>query len=468
MQQSRFPYNAADHGFRWQSLLRGRPARTMSVWYLVLAFLFVIANGFFVAAEFAIVKVRPTQVAELAAKGSSRAKMARHLTKHLDAYLSACQLGVTLSSLALGWIGEPAFAELLTPLLRDFGSFAEPLAHSIAISIAFAIISVLHIVLGELIPKTLAIQKPVGTSMWVAHLLHFFYIATYPAIWVLNGIARWALRLMGVHATGEFEAAHSPDELRLILANSEKAGILSEENREIIEGVFEFSRRTARQIMVPRTDVAVLSTLKSIEDNLEIIRTTRHTRYPLCEGTLDHTVGLIHVKDLMLAQLRGPGRTIQELKRDVLFIPGNTTVEKLLSQFIEHRTHMAVVLDEYGGASGIVSLENITEELFGQIQDEFDRERPEIEPLGNGRYRVRGDYLIEDLADRLKVDIGEHDEETVGGYVQARIGREVTPGDKVKLGDLRIAVLDAERFRVRWVLVESPLPETEAADPAEE
>jgi CBS domain containing-hemolysin-like protein len=255
--------------------------------------------------------------------------------------------------------------------------------------------------------------------------------------------------------------AHSPEELRLILASSEKAGILSEENREIIEGVFQFSKRTARQIMVPRTDVVLLSTRKSIEENLETIRTTRHTRYPLCDGSLDDTIGLIHVKDLLLAQLRGPGRSLIELKREVLFVPENSTVESVLSQFIESKTHMAVVLDEYGGASGIVALENITEELFGQIQDEFDRERPEIEPLGNGRYRVRGDYLIEDLADRLKIDVGEPEEETVGGYVAARIGREVQPGDKVELGDLSISVLEAERFRVRWVLVTTKMPATE-------
>ena len=440
----------------------------MTAWYLFFAFLLVVANGFFVAAEFALVKVRPTQLAEAAAKGSSRARMARHLARHLDAYLSACQLGVTLASLALGWIGEPAFAGLLVPIFEKFTPNSTTWAHSVSVPIAFVIISVLHIVLGELVPKTLAIQKPVGTSMWIAHALHYFYIVMYPAIWVLNGIARASLRLIGVRRSGDFEAAHSPEELRLILANSEKAGILSEENREIIEGVFEFSRRTARQIMVPRTDVAVLSTLKTIEENLEILRTTRHTRYPLCDGTLDQTVGLIHVKDLMLAQLRGPGRTMVELKRDVLFVPENTTVEKLLSQFIEHRTHMAIVLDEYGGASGIVSLENITEELFGQIQDEFDRERPEIEPLGNGRYRVRGDYLIEDLADRLKLEVGDPDEETVGGFVQARIGREVAPGDRTTLGDLQIVVLDAERFRVRWVMVQSPMPATEEADETEE
>ncbi|HKO57990.1 MAG TPA: hemolysin family protein [Thermoanaerobaculia bacterium] len=433
----------------------------MPAWYIILAFLFVLANGFFVAAEFAIVKVRATQLAELADAGSARARMAKRLVKQLDAYLSATQLGITLASLALGWIGEPAFAHLIEPLFIRTGAAAPALAHSIASSVAFAIISILHIVLGELAPKSIAIQKPVGTTLWVAHLLRSFYVLAFPAIWLLNAVSRLVLRAIGIHPASEHEMAHSPEELRMILASSEKAGILSEENREIIEGVFQFSKRTARQIMVPRTDVAVLSTTKSIAENLEIIRNTRHTRYPLSEGTLDHTIGLIHVKDLFLAQLRGPGKPLNELKRDILFVPENSTVERLLSQFIEQKTHMAVVVDEYGGASGIVSLENITEELFGQIQDEFDRERPEIEPLGNGKYRVRGDYLIEDLADRLKIDLGEPDEETIGGYVAARLGREVAPGDEVTLGDLKVRVLEGQRFRVRWVLAELPLPQTE-------
>jgi CBS domain containing-hemolysin-like protein len=430
----------------------------MDTWYLLLALLLVLANGFFVAAEFAIVKVRSTQLAELADEGSARAKMARRLIKRLDAYLSATQLGITLASLALGWVGEPAFEHLIEPAFERFGGLSEIAARSVSATFAFVVISVLHIVLGELAPKSIAIQKPVGTSLWISYPLHWFYVVTYPAIVLLNGVSRGVLRIFGIHPASEHETAHSPEELRLILAGSEKAGILSEENREIIEGVFQFSKRTARQIMVPRTDVVVLSVTRTIEENLETIRTTRHTRYPLCEGSLDHTIGLIHVKDLMLAQLRGPGRTLLELKREILFVPENSTVESLLSQFIEQKTHMAVILDEYGGASGIVSLENITEELFGQIQDEFDRERQEIEPLGNGRYRVRGDYLIEDLADRLKVDLGDPEEETVGGYVAARLGREVTPGDKVDLGDLAISVLEAERFRVRWVMVVTKTP----------
>ena len=440
----------------------------MDVWLLFLAFLFVLANGFFVAAEFAIVKVRSTQITELAEQGSVRAKMAKKLIRHLDAYLSATQLGITLASLALGWIGEPAFHHLIQPLFTRF-NIPDAAARTISATVAFVIISILHIVLGELAPKSIAIQKPVGTTLWTSHLLHAFYVVTFPAIWMLNGVSRKILKLVGIEPAGEHsEIAHSPEELRLILRSSEKAGVLSEENREIIEGVFQFSKRTARQIMVPRTDVVILSTTRSIEENLETIRTTRHTRYPLTEGSLDTTIGLIHVKDLLLAQLRGPGRTMLELKRDVLFVPGNSTVEQLLSQFIESKTHMAIVLDEYGGASGIVSLENITEELFGQIQDEFDRERPEIEPLGNGRYRVRGDYLIEDLADRLKIDVGEPEEETVGGYVVARLGREVTPGDRVELGELAISVLDAERFRVRWVLVVTRMPATVGMDDGEE
>jgi CBS domain containing-hemolysin-like protein len=440
----------------------------MPSWYLALTLVFIVANGFFVAAEYAMIKVRPTQLDELAADGSSRARMARRITRRLDSYLSATQLGVTLASLALGWVGEPAFAHLIEPRLEGLGAFSTPVAHSISASVSFVLISALHIIFGELGPKYLAIDKTLGTSLWVAHVLRAFYVVAFPVIWVLNHVSNAVLRTMGIRPASGGEMVHSQEELRMILASSEKAGVLSEENREIIEGVFQFSKRTARQIMVPRTDVAVLSTAKSIEENLEIIRTTRHTRYPLCETTLDQTVGLIHVKDLLLAQLRGPGRGLAELKREMLFIPENSTVDALLSQMIEHKTHMAVVLDEYGGASGIVSLENITEELFGQIQDEFDRERPEIEPLGNGRYRVRGDYLIEDLADRLKIDVGEPDEETVGGYVAARLGREPLPGDRCELGDLVISVLDAERFRVRWVLVQVRMPTVEELEAREE
>ncbi|HVR44208.1 MAG TPA: hemolysin family protein [Thermoanaerobaculia bacterium] len=425
----------------------------MTTWYLVLAALFVIANGYFVAAEFAIVKVRSTQLAEAASRGDVRARMALRLTRHLDAYLSATQLGITLASLALGWVGEPAFAHLIEPWFVRTGHFSSAIAHSISATLAFAIISVLHIVFGELAPKSIAIRKPVETSLWISHILYFFYLVMFPAIWLLNGMSNLVLRLVGIQPVGEGEVAHSEEELRLILSHSEKAGVLSEPNLEMIEGIFQFSRRTAKQIMVPRTDVAILSTRRSVSENLEVIRVTGHTRYPLCDGSLDHTVGYIHVKDLFLAQLRGPGRPLTELKREVFYVPENTTVENLLNQFLAGTSHLAVVIDEYGGASGIVFMENITEELFGQIQDEFDRERPEVEPLGDGTYRVRGDYLIEDLVDRLGIDVELPAEKTIGGYVVARLAREVEAGDRVSLGPLSIEVIEGERFRVRWTLV---------------
>src|SRR5689334_1743038 len=264
----------------------------MPTWYLLLALVFILANGFFVAAEFAAVKVRPTQLAEKAAEGSMRAKMARRIAKRLDSYLGATQLAITFASLALGWVGEPAFEHLIEPLFRGLGVFSVAIAHSVAAVVAFVVISSLHIIFGELAPKYIAVDKTVGVTLWTAHVLRGFYVLTFPLTWLLNRAASAVLRPFGIRLTQEGAPVHSQEELRLILAHSEKAGILSEENREIIEGVFEFSKRTARQIMVPRTDVAVLSTKKSIEENLEIIRTTRHTRYPLCDGTLDSTIGL--------------------------------------------------------------------------------------------------------------------------------------------------------------------------------
>jgi CBS domain containing-hemolysin-like protein len=324
----------------------------------------------------------------------------------------------------------------------------------VSASFAFVMISILHIVFGELVPKSLAIQQPVATTLFVAHPLRLFFFGMFPVIWVLNGFSRLILRGIGVQPANERDLMHSPEELKmLLLASARESGGISAPRKELIEGVFQFSKRTAKQIMVPRTDVHVLSVTNSIEQNLEIIRSTRHTRYPLCEGDLDRTIGLIHVKDILIRSFGGPGQTLVDFQRDVFYVPENTTVEQLLEQFIAKKTHLAIVVDEYGGASGIVSMENITEELFGQIQDEFDKESLEVEPLDTGQYKVRGDYLIEDLAGRLRVDLGNPPEETIGGYVVAAIGREVSKGDSCELGPLKLEVLEGARFRVKLVLV---------------
>ncbi len=348
---------------------------------LLLGLLLVLTNGFFVAAEFALVKLRPTQLTADDPRGM-RVRILQHMLVHLDAYLSATQLGITLASLGLGWVGEPAFAWLLRPLLARLGA-SESLVSSISLASAFLLITILHIVAGEQAPKALAIRQPLGASMWVALPLHAFYRATYPAIWLLNHAANGLLRVFGVEPMAEHELAHGEEELRLLLAST--AEQLSQQKRELLDNVFELSHRVARQIMVPRGDVVYLSTTRSVEENLRLARSSGHTRFPLCRGTLDQAIGLIHIKDLF--RLDRPPRTLEEAARPLAFVPETLTLDQLLRRMRAERVHLAAVLDEYGGVSGIVTLENVIEEIVGPIQDEFDLERPGSSPSARGATR---------------------------------------------------------------------------------
>ena len=435
----------------WLLAAAGPPAGesvTLAPWAgLLLGVLLVLLNGFFVAAEFALVKLRPTQLEE--AEPGLRVRLLQHMLAHLDAYLSASQLGITLASLALGWVGEPAFAWLLRPLLTRVGA-GEVLVHSIAATAAFLIIMILHIVVGEQAPKTLAIRKPFEASLWIVLPLHAFYRATYPAIWLLNKAANGLLQLFGVEPVTEGELGHSEEELRLLLASTEEE--LSQQKRELLDNVFELSHRVARQIMVPRGDVVYLSTTKSVGENLRLARGSGHTRFPLCRGSLDQAIGLVHIKDLF--RLEKPPRTIEEIARPLTFVPETLTLDQLLRRMRGERVHLAAVLDEYGGTSGIVTLENVIEEIVGQIQDEFDLERPELVPLGPRRYQVDARMLVEDLEDALKIEFSERDEDTIGGVVLSELGRRPKVGDTVEVGPLRLRVADAELNRIRSVELE--------------
>ncbi len=419
----------------------------MSPWVgLILGVLLVLLNGFFVAAEFALVKVRPTQLEPLVARGDRRARVARHMIRHLDSYLSTTQLGITLASLALGWIGEPAFAWVLEPWILRLPGATQAVVHSISLTTAFLVITILHIVLGELVPKSIAIRKSESTSLWIAVPLFFFYRLTYPAIWLLNHAANGILRIVGIRPVTEAELGHSEEELRRLITGPQKAGV-SGHRGELLDNVFELSHRAARQIMIPRGDVVYLSTTRSVQENLDIARRSRHTRFPLCDGDLDHVIGLVHIKDLFRA-VEAPS-DLKAVARDLKFVPETLTVDRLLRRMRRERTHLAAVLDEYGGISGVVTLENVIEEIVGPIQDEFDTEKPELVRTGNDAYHVSGAMLVVDLEDELGVEFSERDEDTIGGVVLSELGRLPQVGDRVEVGPVRLEVLEVDRNRIR-------------------
>jgi CBS domain containing-hemolysin-like protein len=350
----------------------------------------VALNGFFVASEFAIVKVRASQLDALAAHGNGRAQLARHVTSHLDAYLSATQLGITLASLGLGWMGEPFLAQMIEPFFALAGISSPVLIETVAFALAFATITILHIVLGELAPKSIAIRKAVPTTLWISRPLRLFYLVFQPAIWLLNGMANWLLkRIFRIDPVAESELVHSEEELRLILDESEKADKISAVSQEILANAFEMRRRLVREVMTPRREVVYLDTGLSFRDNLERAKAARHTRFPLCAGHFDRTIGLVHIKD-MLAQLDEPEPSLLAIKRELVAVPEMMPLEKLLSRFRDRQAHLAVVVEEFGGNLGIVTLQNVIAEVIGQLPDEFGLERREFQRLGEDEFLVDG------------------------------------------------------------------------------
>jgi len=425
----------------------GLPGLSLDPWTgLFVGLLLVALNGFFVAAEFALAKVRPTQIEPHALKGDRRGKVASHMLRQLDAYLSATQLGITLASIALGWVGEPAFAWILEPLIGLVPGATDALLHSLSLTASFAVVSILHIVFGELVPKSIAIRSPAGVSLWTALPLYLFYWAAFPAIWMLNKAANAILRLIRIRPVSEHEIAHSEEELRLLLA-SRHAARLSDSKRDLLDNVFELFERVARQVMLPRSDVVYLSTQRTLAENLDLARKSGHTRFPLCDGDLDSIVGVVHIKDLFRAG--HPPEDLTRIARPVKFVPETLTLDRLLARMRTERLHLAAVLDEYGGVSGIVTLENVIEEIVGPIQDEFDAERPELVDRGGGVYQVSGAMLVVDLEDELGLEISDRDSDTVAGLALSGIGRRPRVGDRVELPGIALEVLEVQGNRIR-------------------
>jgi len=412
---------------------------------IFLGLFLVFLNGFFVASEFSIVKVRATRIEELVRSGSGLARRAQSIIQKMDEYLSATQLGITISSLGLGWIGEPAFAALFEPIFHYLGNFGVVLTHTLAVSCAFFLITFLHIVLGELAPKSMAIRRPEKTLLWVSGPLSWFYKILYPFTWALNGTANAFLRLLGGVPLSETDRAHSEEELRLILADSQEKGVLDSDEGRLLERVFDFGDRSVRQVMVPSIEVAFLNMQKSVEENLNKAWENKHTRYPLCDGSLDKVVGIIHVKDLFWKHRQmGKKFTLEVVKRPVRFVPSSKYIKSLLTEFRQSRSHLAVVVNEHGATIGIVTLEDILEELVGEIQDEFDVEVPPpmIQEILERQYMVHGRSLLKDVEQELSILLDDTENDTIAGHVMMLLGRTAQVGDEV---------LVAERYQVRVV-----------------
>ena len=395
--------------------------------------LLVALNGFFVAAEFALVKIRESQIKPLIEEGNRKALMTRRVLEHLDASLSACQLGITLASLALGWVGEPVFAALLEPVMESMHIESEGLKHSLSFLFGFSVITFLHITAGEQAPKLLAIQKPLPTSLWIAKPLWWFSKLSYPFIWGLNEASNKMLRWVGVEAVSEHELSHSEEELRMLIADThrQQGGTLLE--REIVFNAMELRQRLVREVMQPRPEIVFLSTDMTMEQCLDVMDRERYSRYPLClDANPDQAIGVVHFKDVHVSRDRLlQAGDLKQISRKIIHLSETARLEKALQLFLRHKLHLGMVVDEYGTTVGMITLEDILEELVGEIQDEFDQEVPMIITHQGGSFDVMGQCPLHDLSEILGTEVQEEGINTVSGWLTQQLGSFPKVGDEV-------------------------------------
>lgn len=410
----------------------------------------VLANAFFVAAEFALVGARRTRLDELARAGDGKARLARRAVQSLDRYISAAQLGITLASLGLGWVGEPALAHLIEGGFRWLPAPVATLAtHTVASAVAFSIITVLHIVLGELVPKALALRHPENVSRWVAApLLCFGWLMAGPTA-LLNGTANRLLAAFGTKAPSEHERVHSPEEIRLLVEQSGESGSLGDQDARLLEGVFEFSEKTAEEVMTPRTRMATLEDSLTAADAADAIAKAGRSRYPVWRESVDEIVGVVHAKDVLRALRQDPATPIRALMRPPLLVPGTREVEDVLADMKRLKTHLAVVLDEYGGTAGLVTMEDLLEEIVGDIYDEHDRPEPAAVETAPTELLLDGALPIAEFNAEHDAALDDTDYTTLGGLVFGALGRLPVPGDAVTLDGRRFEVVEMEGRRVK-------------------
>ncbi|MGZ4122031.1 MAG: hemolysin family protein [Tumebacillaceae bacterium] len=428
-------------------------AGNVSLFEILLILFLVFLNGFFVAAEFAMVKVRSTRIEQLVLEGNKRAKFAQSAIEKLDASLSATQLGITLASLGLGWVGESTVAKLFV-MVFDGVHWSSAALHTISATVSFIVITFLHIVLGELSPKSLAIHRTEGTVLWTSGPLMVFYKVMYPFIWMLNGTANLFVRMIGIRPATDAEVAHNEEELRMIVTQSHESGVIDELERDLFDNIFDFSNRVAREIMVPRTDMSCLYADRTFKDNLEKADSEKHTRFPLCKEDKDHIIGIVHIKDLYGLALSGRPEeeiSLEAIARKPVTVPESMPIKAVLKALQKNRSELAIVIDEFGGTAGVVTTEDILEELVGEIQDEFDEERPFIEVEGES-VSIDARMLIDEINEYFHMNIESEDVDTIGGWVYAQVPTPYV-GGRVQVDNYCFTIAEMDSLRVTRLMV---------------
>ncbi|TVY10328.1 hemolysin family protein [Paenibacillus cremeus] len=430
---------------------------------VVLILVLVLLNGFFVAAEFAMVKVRNSRIDALAQTGNLTARFAQTITNNLNAYLSACQLGITLASLALGWVGEPTIAAVLEPMLKGWLGLSDVIIHTISFIIAFTLITTFHITLGEQFPKTYAIRQSENVTLWFAAPMIVFYKLMFPFIWMLNGMSNWLLKLVGIEPTTEHESAHTEEEIRVLVKESHKSGFIDNTELTLFDNIFEFTETNAREIMIPRTEMGCLYANLPFEENMEIALNEMRTRYPVCDPDKDNIIGFLHIKDLLKHQA---GLTdIRHITRPITKVPDSMPISNLLKLMQKKKVQIAILIDEYGGTSGLVTLEDILEELVGEIQDEFDEEqRPGIEKKDDLTHSIDGRLLIDEVNDYFGLEIESEDYDTIGGWIYSQIEIPPKKGQRVRyLDQFHFIIEETDDLRVSRLIVKKIETQTQPA-----
>jgi CBS domain containing-hemolysin-like protein len=418
----------------------------------------VAMNGFFVVAEFALVSVRRSRIEELVAQGNSRARVVRRAIEDPDRFIAATQLGITLASLGLGWIGEPAFADLIRPALSAIpGPWDEVLIHSISVGLAFALITFLHVVLGELAPKSVALQNPERASLLVARPIVWTENVFRPAIWLLNGAGNGLLRLFGLHRATGHQQVHSLEELKYLMRESQEGGVLEAGQEEMLQRVFQFGDRQVSEVMVPRNEVVGIEENATIQDLLKLFAEASHARFPVFHQDLDEIVGIVQIKDVLLALAGDPARAagpLTALVRPTLFVPETVEVADLLARMRAKQSQMAIVLDEYGGTAGIVTMEGLVEEIVGQISDELVVEEEPVVRLDESTVEIDAQLRVDEANEELDLDLPQgEDYETVAGLLLYRLQHIPVPGEELPVGDLVLRVTEMQGHRIEKVQI---------------